>query len=161
MRTYAHRVDGALAPSHSSIMVTTHASDGPRDLLVMRRLLADLRSQPVEKLVQAFRRFLPNVRALLARLQRRQAVIGLIREEPDIECPLQLVALAVLAEFGNRRPLDIRAPSVAQANDIPAAPVEIRVRVSPRSSITTGCRWCWRSRNLMTGCEGRLKWRSG
>jgi hypothetical protein len=26
----------------------------------MRRLLADLRSQPVEKLVQAFRRFLPK-----------------------------------------------------------------------------------------------------
>jgi hypothetical protein len=37
------------------------------------------------------------MRAALARLQRRQAVIGLIREEPDIECPLQLVGLAVLA----------------------------------------------------------------
>jgi hypothetical protein len=44
---------------------------------------------------------------------------------------LQVVGLPVLAEFRNGRPLDIRAPTVAQANDIPAAPVEIRVRISP------------------------------
>ena len=41
--------------------------------------------QPVEKLIQARRRFLPRVRAVLARLERRQAVIRLIREEPHIE----------------------------------------------------------------------------
>ncbi len=49
------------------------------------------------------KRRLPRVRAAFARLERRQAVIRLIREEPD----------------------------VAQANYIPAAPVEIRVRISP------------------------------
>jgi hypothetical protein len=58
-------------------------------------------------------------------------MVRFIREESDVECPFQLVGLAVLAEFGNRRPLDIRAPAVAQANDIAAAPVEIRVRISP------------------------------
>jgi hypothetical protein len=46
-----------------------------------------LRRQPLEKLVQAFRRSLPGVRAALARLGWRQAVMRLIREEPDIECP--------------------------------------------------------------------------
>jgi hypothetical protein len=64
-------------------------------------------------------------------LERRQAMVRFIREEADIECLLQFAGLAVLAEFRNGRPLDIRAPAVAQANDIPAAPVEIRVRVSP------------------------------
>jgi hypothetical protein len=58
-------------------------------------------------------------------------MVRFIREEADIECLLQFAGLAVLAEFRNGRPLDIRAPAVAQANDIPAAPVEIRVRVSP------------------------------
>src|SRR5260370_41924162 len=48
-------------------IVAAHASDGPPDPLVMRRLLADLRRQPVEKLVQAFRRFFPPGRAALGR----------------------------------------------------------------------------------------------
>src|SRR5260370_40716502 len=51
-------------------IVAAHASDGPPDPLVMRRLLADLRRQPGEKLVQAFRRLFPHVRAGLARPAR-------------------------------------------------------------------------------------------
>jgi hypothetical protein len=75
------------------------------DLFAERRALVQVAGglcrQSAQKRVQAFRRLLPHVRALLARLQRRQAVIRLIAKEPDIECPLQLVGLAVLAEFGN------------------------------------------------------------
>ena len=65
------------------------------------------------------------------RLERHQAVVRLIREEPDIECPLQLVGLPVRAEFRNRRPPNVRAPVVTQTNDITTVPEEIRVRVSP------------------------------
>ena len=75
-----------------------------------------------------FRRFLPRERITLARLERRQAVIRLIREESDIECPLQLVGLPVLAYSGTELPMVYaRRPS----HDIPDVSVEIRVRISP------------------------------
>jgi hypothetical protein len=77
-------------------------------------------------------------------------VIRLVAKEPDIEGPLQLVGLPVLAEFRNRRPLNIRAPAVAQADDIATAPVEIRVRVSPLGfdacDVGTG-------KSIALGCE--------
>jgi hypothetical protein len=36
-----------------------------------------------------------------------------------------------------------------------------RTRHRARSSIMTGCRWCWRRRNSTNGCEVRLNWRQG
>src|SRR5260370_25252382 len=85
-------------------IVAAHASDGPPDPLVMRRLLADLRRQPVEKLVQAFRRFFPHVRAVLARL---------------VDCPVSRGASPTMQPRSPKRPPPLGpAPPNSRANRI-------------------------------------------